>query len=389
MVTKQQNQMKRLLVFTGGFPPEIGGMEKHVYEVSKRLVKNGFDIEVITCNTERAATFEHIDGFVVYRLPSWNMLGGRYPVPRFSLTTIRILWRVFRRNYDCILTHTRFYLTSLLGLIFAKLKRIPLVHVEHGPGHISDLNIVVELINKVYDHSLGSLVVKNASKRVAVSSKVSEFLEHLGAKDAVTIPNGVDLNKFVKKKTKRPAELGNVTTITFTGRLVYLKGVQDLIKAFLEVKKRIGNTKLLIVGDGPYRPELEALAGRKRPDIIFLGDKTEEELINILNITDIFVLPSWGESFGISMVEAGVMGIPILASDGGANKEIIRNLETGLLFSAGDVETLKEGLCRLIVDKELREQLGERAKEDFRAKFDWDKVAEEWARELSLVMAKE
>jgi len=377
---------RSVLVFTGHFYPHIGGVEKHVYEVSRRLARLGFNVEIVAPNPGGAPSREQVEGFKVYRLRSWNILGGYYPVPKPSLDSIMVLWRIMRGRHDVVCTHTRFFLTSLLGLIIAKLKGVPLIHMEHGPDHYMTCNRAVYLISRLYDHTLGSLVVRSASKTIGVSSVACDFLKHLGAKETEVIPNGVDTGTFHKRSSdlrdRLPFKDGNI--LTFFGRLTYWKRVQDLIRSFQELQKEIHNLKLLIVGDGPYRSELETLAGNN-DGILFMGQISLEELVEVLSITDIFVLPSSNESFGLSMIEAGVMGVPVVVAEYRAAREIIEDGKTGLLFTPGDVADLSQKIRRLVQDRELRTELGTKASLAFRKKFDWDRIAEQWVWELTTV----
>ncbi len=375
--------MKRVLIFTGHFYPRIGGIEKNIYEVSKRLAQKGIDIEIITSDSENAPSTEQIRGFHIYRLPSWHVLGGDYPIPSPSVIAFHIFLKIIRGNYDAVCTHARMFPISLLGLLTARLKGIPLIHVEHGIDHHITPNKMVRTVSKVYDHTLGSLIVTSASRVVGVSNAAADFLKHLGAKEVMIIPNGVDTEVFKRKGAKLKGELAlnGTTIITFVGRLTYWKGVQELLRSFQEVQKDFAQVRLLIVGDGSYRNELEKLAGGS-DKVLFLGQKSEQEVVEILNITDIFVLPSYIESFGLAMAEAGVMGIPVIVTNHGGGKEIIEDGKTGLLFQAGSIEDLSEKLRQLLVDEDLRRELGKNASIVFRDRFDWDKIAEEWAREL-------
>jgi glycosyltransferase involved in cell wall biosynthesis len=386
--------MKRILIFAAYFHPHIGGYEKIVYELSRRLVQSGYEIDILTCNTEKAPAFEELDGIRIYRLPCWNALNSLYPIPKPCPTSFRILRRLLRKNYDVIHTQTRFFVTSFLGLIFAKLKRTPLVHTEHGTRHSTVPNKVIDLISRAYDHSIGALLVKSARKNIGVSEAACEFLKHLGAANAQVIYNGIDTSIFKKEEdTNCRQKLGisnDDIVITFVGRLIYAKGAQDLISAFSRIKDTAPDAKLLIVGDGPYRAELEKLAHQtdRHSSILFLGQKDQAELIEILSTTDICVNPSYSEGLPTSVMEAASIGLPIIATDVGGTREIITTDETGIMVKARDVGQLAEELYRLLANAELRGKLGKSARILAERKFNWDKITGEYIKLYTSLVEK-
>lgn len=386
--------MKRILIFAAYFHPHVGGYEKIVHELSRRLVQRGYELDILTCNTEKAPAYDELDGIHIHRLPCWNALNSLYPIPKPCPTSFKILQRLLRKNYDVVHTQTRFFITSFLGLIFAKLKRTPLVHTEHGARHSLVPNKIIDLISRSYDHSIGTLIVKSARRNIGVSESACEFLKHLGAANAQVIYNGIDTTIFKKEEDinyKQKLGISNdAVVITFVGRLIYAKGVQDLIFAFSRIKDTAPNAKLLIVGDGPYRIELENLAHQTdcHSSIIFLGQKNQDEVIDVLNATDIFVNPSYSEGLGISVIEAASIGLPIIATDVGGTREIIITDKTGILVKAGDAGQLATELRRLCANSELREKLGKNARMLIERKFNWDKITEEYVNLYTSLVEK-
>ncbi len=368
--------MKRILVFAGFFYPHIGGSVQVIHELSKRLVKRGYEIDVITCNVERMLAYEELDGVCIYRLPSWNILGGTYPIPKPTLTTFRIYWGRLKGPHDMVFTFTRFFITSFMGVIISTLKHKPLIHTELGSRHSFVSNKMVDLISKTYDHTVGSLIVTSAWKTIGNSNATCDFMRHLGAKETIMIHNGIDTNVFRKKSStlRNKLMLDDSVVITFVGRLIYAKGVHDLISVFLDLERESSNLRLLIVSDGPNRQELERLAEAScnKKNILFLGWRTREEIVEILSITDIFVNPSYSEGLPTSVLEAAAVGLPIVATDVGGTNEIIENYKTGLLVPPGDIKLLKEKIFELINDKKLRTDLARNAHTVIKEEFDYD-----------------
>ena len=376
--------MKRILVFIAYFPPSVGGAERNAYELAKRLIKRGYHVDVITCNAKNIGdsgelpTYEVLDGISIYRLPSWNILGGEYPIPKPSFNTFRILVKLLGRDYDLINTQQRIYLTSFLGLIFAKIRRIPLVHTERGTRPAASKGFI-DLVRRINDHTLGRLIARSAWKTIGVSRDTCNFLKKMGARETLLIHNGINTDIFEKKELSQPT---TTVTITFVGRLVYGKGVQDLILTFPEITRK-SKVRLLIIGDGSYRPELERLAQNiDKGKILFLGTKEPKEIAELLSTTDIFVNPSYSEGLPTSVLEAGAAGLPIVATDVGGTREIIEDGKNGFLIPPGDSRALKEKVCQLIKNKELRENLGRNIQQFVKKNFDWDEIADKWVEEI-------
>ena len=368
-----------VLIFTGLFYPHVGGMEKHIYEVSQRLSKKNFDIAIITCNPGKAPPVERMNGFMVYRLPSWSMLDGLFLIPKPIPGSYKLLKKILEKEYNLVCTHNRFFLASFLGFIVARLKKLQLLHSEHTPGHYFTTNILVSIISRIYDHTLGSLVVNFASKTVADSQAGANFLKHLGVEHTEVIPSGVDLSLFTRRETNLKSQLGlnDTIIITFVGRLVYLKGVQDLIHAFAGLGNEL-NARLIIVGSGSYEKNLKKLANESE-HILFLGQRNQDEVIDILNITDIFILPSYADSCPLVLAEAGSLEIPIITTDTDAGRNLIQHYKTGLLFKTGDIDDLKSSICQLIENPSLRKTLGQNASTYFHKMANWDDHSERWA----------
>ncbi len=190
------------------------------------------------------------------------------------------------------------------------------------------------------------------------------------------VPLGVDLRRFHPKK-----RANNQLTILFVGRLVKEKGIIDLLEAFYQVKRKTKRSKLKlkIIGDGELRKGLELFIKEKKiANDVFLLKRDYSQIHQDYQEADLFVLPTkktntWEEQYGMVLIEAMASGLPIIAYDSGAIKEII--VEAGMLVEENDYQQLVKKIIFLINNDKERIKLGKIARRRAEEYFDAKKTA--------------
>ncbi len=185
------------------------------------------------------------------------------------------------------------------------------------------------------------------------------------------VPYGMDIDNVLRKtdqypKIERPS---NKKVIICSARLVPVKGHECLLNALAMLKEERNDWICWIVGDGPLRKQLEQQAKRMnlKDEIIFLGNRND--VPSLLHQSDIFVLPSLQDNQPFSVMEAQVVGKPVVVSDAGGIPEMVVHGETGLISPAGNDEVLYQNLKTLIEDDDYRNSIAERGKQ--RALTQW------------------
>ena len=150
-------------------------------------------------------------------------------------------------------------------------------------------------------------------------------------------------------------------TMIFVGRLAAVKGVRVLIEAFTKVHAKDPEARLVLVGDGPERKDLEAYVTKMGCNnaVRFTGYLSQDEVAHELSAADLFVLPSFAEGVPVVLMEALASGLPVIATRIAGIGELVEPNETGDLVSPGDVEGLTRAILRLLGDPDLRRQMGE------------------------------
>ncbi len=332
---------------------------------------------MVTCKTEpESSSYEWIDDVEIVRLPLLTHPGNTLPIPRPSI----LLKEVMKdETLDVVITQSRIFPTTALGTLFAKVHKIPLVHVERGSQHTVLRNKVVSKLTNFYDHTIGEWVMSNADRTVGISQAASDFISHLQKKTSpVVIYNG--MNQMPDNRDAKKAIGDNQTTrIVFTGRLIHAKGVQDLIEAFSRVANKRSLLQLVIVGDGGHKEILanQACRSSHSNQIIFTGGVDHDKITDILSTCDIFVNPSYSEGLPTSVAEAAGLGMPIIATDVGGTNELIFDKGTGLLVKPHDVSGLTGALEWVLDHKEEAKQMGQKAKERVQM-FNWETITDQW-----------
>jgi glycosyltransferase involved in cell wall biosynthesis len=229
----------------------------------------------------------------------------------------------------------------------------------------------------------GRLMRRNLRRATAIASTSHAMARQVqrlvpAITDIAVTPFGVDLALFTPDAARRDeaqVTLGTVKSLApkygvdlllcaFAG-LVHDPRVQGLPRA----------CRLLIVGDGPQRAELEALAAELgiAPRTTFAGAVPHHDVPAWLNRLDIYAAPSRldSESFGVAVIEAGACALPVVVSNAGGLPEVVRDGETGLVVPRDDVPALQAALTRLVLDAALRERLGARGREHVAREYDW------------------
>jgi glycosyltransferase involved in cell wall biosynthesis len=277
-----------------------------------------------------------------------------------------------RSEHDVVVCHTRFFLSSLAALAYSRATGLPLIHVEHGSDNVHLGSRAYSTVARLYDLTLGRLVLRHAQVVVGISKAAAGFVRELAGREATVIYRGVDHARY---DAARPCpELVTWSSgrpvATFVGRLIDGKGVADLIEAFAGLAHE--EALLCVVGDGPRREELEALCAARglRGRCRFTGYQPEGRALELIRASDVIVNPSYTEGLPTSVLEAALLGRAVVASDVGGTPEVVGDRHSALLVGAGDVAALRAALDELLADPGLRAHLGQRAREDAVKRFD-------------------
>jgi glycosyltransferase involved in cell wall biosynthesis len=199
---------------------------------------------------------------------------------------------------------------------------------------------------------------------------IEEALGHKLNSKYVVIYNGI----FDKPELLNKVHAGEKVIFAATSRLVTAKGLGELIEAFRAVKEKGVSAELWLFGEGPERKKFEAIAANEK-SIIFKGfpDNTLEQVAK----ADIFIHPSYLEGFSISLIEAAMMGKPIIACRVGGNPEIVASGKNGILVEARDSGALAAAMESLAADKKLRELYGKEARRTYEKYFKFEEIVKE------------
>ena len=371
----------RIIIFAGYYLPYRGGYVESLHGLSKGLVKAGHEVTIVTTNVSKSKSKEIIDGVQVVRLPGWHLLGGTYPIVAPTPKALWMMLTLLFKRVDVVSTQTRFFVTSFLGALYATVKLKPLVHTERGAYHSVVRSRFVDFASRVIDHTMGWFVVRRAKRNVGVSQAACTFIKHLHGRNVSFIPNGVAIPTALtqKKKVELRKKWGLKSSdrvLLFVGRLVYAKGVQDVLPFLTKLIKKEPHLKFVIVGSGTFREILEIEIEILRLDkhVKFLGLLDSNDVVECMQLSDWFVNPSHSEGLPRSVLEAASAGLPIVASDVGGTKEIIEHEKSGLIFNPKKKSEMGKGLQRVILNSDLSKKLGAAAQKRVEKEFTWPKI---------------
>jgi N-acetyl-alpha-D-glucosaminyl L-malate synthase BshA len=337
--------MKVLLISV--WKPRIGGIVTHVENLIKHS-KNDFTI--LTYWDKESKRQRN-----ALRVPYINL-----PVLRGASFAFFSFLRALRGDFDIIHAHYSIP-QGFAGVLIKKARGKPLLLTVHG----SDLTVLgrSRLVQPVLKWIFGSTDII-----IAVSSHMKALLIELGveAEKIRVIYNGAEAHMWAEEAEPR---------VIFIGALVWQKGVDILIEAFKDIKKKFNDISLFIVGDGPERERLGTLVERLGVgNVEFRGYVAD--LDPVFTAKSVFVLPSRQEGFGIALLEAMARGVPVVGSKTGGIPEIIRDGKNGFLFTAGNPTSLADAVIKIFEKEDERAKLIKGGLETVK-NFTWTKMAEE------------
>ena len=246
--------------------------------------------------------------------------------------------------------------------------KVPLVATFH-PAFDSKLRNLTASTQQV-TYQLYAPSLAKYDKVIVFSNSQKEILKKLGIDEnkLVIIPNGVDQNiwrpkdQTSNKHNEIKQKIGNTRIFLYMGRIVSEKNIETLLKAWRNVRKT--NCHLLIVGDGPMKPILESnFFDPEENDIIWWGEEPDlRTRVAIMQSAEVFFLPSLIEGLSLSLLEAMSTGIACVATDAGADGEVLEN-GAGIIISTDNVSTQLKTIIPILLDQpSLTKVLGEKAR---------------------------
>lgn len=311
-----------------------------------------------------------------------------YDETRLNFLQIFSALRANLREQRPHVLHTHRYKENILTGIAAKLSSVPFtVRTVHGLQE--NLRGWQRTKMSVYLWLEGMVAQWTRQYTVGVSEEIATIMrQRLPRNTVVCIHNGIDVENVrpsIDRVTKR-RELGipdEAIVVGTVSRLVPVKGIEYLLRAIGRLCEELPETavRLLLVGEGPSRSKLEALTcelGIERKTL-FLGHRSD--VYDLMNLFDIFALPSLHEGMPMALLEAMALGRPVVASRVGGIPEVVTDGAEGRLVPAQDIHCLSRALRELALSRTLREQLGRAAKERILRSFERKHMAAE-VREL-------
>jgi glycogen(starch) synthase len=383
----------RVLMLSWEYPPVVvGGLGRHVHALSTALVRAGHEVTVVTRHAPGAPLEEYAEGVRIVRAPEdpplfpldpSNMLAWTMA---FNHTLTRSALRAAENGeYDVI--HAHDWLVAHTAVTLKEHLDLPLVATIHATEAGRHQGWLPDPMNKAI-HSVEWWLANEACRVIVCSEymrwEVNRLLEiPTGRIEAV--PNGVDVGAFQASAraviAARARFAGTGPMVGFAGRLVYEKGVQDLLAAVPRLAAEHDGLRVVIAGDGPYKAELvDGIRQHELHDVVsFTGFLGVGQLPAVMAATDAMVVPSIYEPFGMVALEAAAAGAPLAVASTGGLAEIVQPGETGVTFAAQQPDELAAAVGSLLADEPFARRVATRAKAMVGERYGWARIADNTA----------
>lgn len=373
---------KSFCLFCANYLPNLGGVERYVYNLSKQLVKHGHNVTVVTSNVFQLPSYEiSEEGIEIYRLPCYNVMKGRYPILKKNDLFKELDSKLCSKHFDIAVINARFYIHSVYAAKFAYKNNIPMLTIEHGSSHLSVNNKFLDFFGAIYEHILTAVLKKYCKDYYGVSQAACDWSGHFGIKSKGTLYNAIDINNIEKLKENKVCSYRekysvpeDATVITYTGRLVKEKGAYELAQAFGRQSNK--NSYLFIAGDGEQMCKIAEISSQNKR-IITLGKIDFEHVVALLSESDVFCLPTvYPEGLPTSILEAAALRNLIITTMVGGAKELVNDKSLGILLDDNTVEKVASALEKALSDEKFRANATQKCYDRLLECFTWEKTAE-------------
>lgn len=367
------------------YPPKvIGGLARAVADLSEALVEQGHEVAVVTSDHPDCAPVEYVSGVRVYRV------NQHYPSPQGFLDSVLYMnyhlvqaavQLMSEENFDVV--HAHDWLVAPAAKVLKHAYGVPLMATIHATEWGRNGGLHNNLQRHIND--VEWWLTYEAYRVICCSEYMRNELRHIFhlPDDKLTvIPNGVTLKNFSQThpdldKFRNQWALPNEKIVFFIGRHVHEKGVDLLLDAVPKVLHHHPSTKFIIAGKGPMHDELKARAYHMgiAHKVLFAGFIDDLTRNSLYQLADAAVFPSRYEPFGIVALEAMAAGAPVVVSDVGGLKEIVRHGETGLTFYAGNSNSLADNILTLLYDRQHAKMMKNLAYRELLDRFNWTNIA--------------
>ena len=376
----------KILMLTWEYPPRVvGGISKVVYDLSHRLIKDGHQVTVVTYRDGDTSYYEDDEGINVYRVDNYMIHPNNFIdwIMQLNFNMVAKASELMNKFGKFDVIHAHDWLVSYAAKSLKEAYDVPMVATIHATENGRNSGIHDETQRYINDSEWQ--LTYEASEVIVNSNYMKNEIQRIFGLpyDKINvIPNGVKLDKFEGIERdydlRRQYAMDNEKIILYVGRLVYEKGVQNLIGAMPKILENYHDSKLVICGRGGMMDELKQEAHNLGIDekVYFVGYCDAAKVQKMYINADIAVFPSTYEPFGIVALEGMLSGTPTVVSDVGGLNEIVEHGVTGMKSYAGNSNSIADSILALLYDQELCDRVSKNAIEVVKEKYNWNVIAQ-------------
>lgn len=378
----------KILMLTWEYPPRIvGGIARVVHDLSKRLIKDGHEVTVVTYRDNAdVPEYENDKGVNVYRVDNYMIHPNNFIdwIMQLNFNMLSKATEIINKEGGFDVIHAHDWLVTYAAKSLKNAYDIPIVATIHATEAGRNSGIHDETQRYINDTEW--LLTYEATEVIVNSNYMKNEIQRLFGLpfDKINIiPNGINLSNFTGIERdydfRRQYAMDNEKIILYVGRLVYEKGVQHLIAAMPKILSNYHDAKLIIAGRGGMMDELRAEASNLglNDKIYFTGYLNSKQVQKMYKCADVAVFPSTYEPFGIVALEAMLAGVPTVVSDVGGLDEIVTHGVDGMKSYAGNANSIADSVTALLYDHQLATNVSKKAKQKVKDQFNWEKIAQD------------
>ncbi len=377
----------KILMLTWEYPPRIvGGIAKVVYDLSRRLIKDGHEVTVVTYKEGNCPYYENDKGVEVYRVDNYmiNPINFIDWIMQLNFNLVSKASEIINKNGKFDVIHAHDWLVASAAKTLKSSYNIPIIATIHATE--SGRNGGIRDEQQRYINDTEWMLTYEATEVIVNSNYMKNEVQRLFGlpfEKINVIPNGINLNIYngIERnyEFRRKYARDNEKIIMCAGRLVYEKGFQYLIDAAPKVLNGYNDAKFIIAGKGGMLDELKAKADFLgiSDKVYFTGQLSPKELYTMYRCADVAVFPSTYEPFGIVAIEGMYAGTPIVVSDTGGLNEIVEHGVTGMKSYAGNSNSIADSILTLLFDHQLAYNIAKNGRAKVKNVYNWTKIAQD------------